>query len=300
MTLAHARIKYPRPLAAPTDGAGGNFYNEPLKPDGRDFPCKGLHKKAGVSKTPTTTWTAGQEAYFEILGHNSAGGGEGSLAAHSGGSCQASLSFDDGETWKVLHSYHGGCPRGVRLGSNMAGPNQTFSFLVPEQTRTGTALFSWTWIAVTGNRNEMFQNCASVMIDGSGASMLEDFPDMFVGDMSIAGHIGPGECRSSSRTALEYPNPGNSITIDEVPSIPFKKPTAGKCYSKATVNNATMTTLSTTVTSTLTSSSSSSTVSTAQTTDTDAKCENPTPTVFSLVVNDANYPCTCTCEKRKP
>ncbi|CAF4661403.1 unnamed protein product, partial [Rotaria magnacalcarata] len=80
----------------------------------------------------------------------------------------------------------------------------------------------------------------------------------------------------------------------------FKKPTAGKCYSKATVNNATMTTLSTTVTSTLTSSSSSSTVSTAQTTDTDAKCENPTPTVFSLVVNDANYPCTCTCEKRKP
>lgn len=80
--------------------------------------------------------------YSRILGHNSQGG-EGSLAAHSGGSCQASLSFDDGETWKVLHSFQGGCPRGARLGSNMAGSNQTFPFLVPENTKAGKALFSW-------------------------------------------------------------------------------------------------------------------------------------------------------------
>lgn len=65
MVTGHARIKYPRPLAAPTDGAGGNYYNEPLKADGRDFPCKGLHKKAGVSKAPTATWKAGEEAHFE-------------------------------------------------------------------------------------------------------------------------------------------------------------------------------------------------------------------------------------------
>ena len=64
------------------------------------------------------------------------------MAAHSGGSCQASLSFDNGETWKVLHSYIGGCPRGVALGSNMAGNDQTFRFLVPQNTKTGDALFS--------------------------------------------------------------------------------------------------------------------------------------------------------------
>jgi hypothetical protein len=35
-------------------------------------------------------------------------GVEGPLAAHSGGSCQASISFDIGKTFKVLHSYEGG------------------------------------------------------------------------------------------------------------------------------------------------------------------------------------------------
>lgn len=65
VVTAHARIKYPRPFAAPTDGAGGNYYNEPLKADGRDFPCKGLHKNAGVNKNPTATWKAGEETYFE-------------------------------------------------------------------------------------------------------------------------------------------------------------------------------------------------------------------------------------------
>lgn len=68
---------------------------------------------------------------------------EGNLAAHSGGSCQASLSFDNGETWKVLHTYQGGCPRDVPLYSNFAGENQTFTFHVPEETRAGKALFSW-------------------------------------------------------------------------------------------------------------------------------------------------------------
>lgn len=43
----------------------------------------------------------------------------------------------------MLHSFQGGCPRGVRLGSNMADKNQTFPFLVPENTRAGNALFSW-------------------------------------------------------------------------------------------------------------------------------------------------------------
>ncbi|CAF3707775.1 unnamed protein product [Rotaria sp. Silwood1] len=116
--IADARIKHPRPLAAP-----GNYYNSPLRPDGSDFPCKRLHKSAGVDKTPVETWQAGQQARFEILGHGTSGG-ERSLAAHSGGSCQASLSFDGGgETWKVLHSFQGGCPKDVRLGSNIAGKN---------------------------------------------------------------------------------------------------------------------------------------------------------------------------------
>ena len=76
-----------------------------------------------------------------ILGHMFKG--EGNLAAHSGGSCQASISFDNGKTWKVLHSFIGGCPRGTKLGSNMAGADQKFPFKVPQETRAGVALFSW-------------------------------------------------------------------------------------------------------------------------------------------------------------
>lgn len=78
---------------------------------------------------------------FRILGHGTTGG-EGNMAAHGGGSCQASLSFDNGETWKVLHSFVGGCPRGVAPHSNMGSNNQTFRFLVPANTKAGDALFS--------------------------------------------------------------------------------------------------------------------------------------------------------------
>lgn len=76
-----------------------------------------------------------------ILGHVTAG--EGALAAHSGGSCQASISFDNGVSWRVMHTYHGGCPRDVPYNSNLAGPNQTFTFVVPPQAKAGIALFSW-------------------------------------------------------------------------------------------------------------------------------------------------------------
>lgn len=61
----HARIKYPRPLGASPDNPDGNYYNGPLSPDGSQFPCKGLHKKGGVDKTPTAVWEAGKQAYFE-------------------------------------------------------------------------------------------------------------------------------------------------------------------------------------------------------------------------------------------
>jgi hypothetical protein len=70
---------------------------------------------------------------------------EGNLAAHSGGSCQASLSFDNGTTWKVLHSFIGGCPAGTKLNSNMVDPkaSQVFEFNIPEGTKSGESLFAW-------------------------------------------------------------------------------------------------------------------------------------------------------------
>lgn len=64
---AHARIRYPKPLGAPVETPAGNYYNGPLRADGSEFPCKGLHKRSDIDKTPTVTWKAGQEAYFEYV-----------------------------------------------------------------------------------------------------------------------------------------------------------------------------------------------------------------------------------------
>lgn len=278
LVVGHARIKHPRPLAAPDDSPSGNYYNAPLRPDGSEFPCKGLHKKAGVNKNPTETWEAGKETRFEILGHGSSG--EGSLAAHSGGSCQASLSFDNGETWKVLHSFIGDCPRGARLGSNIAGKNQTFPFTVPAHTKAGIALFSWSWIAVTGNRMEMYQNCAVVQITGSGTSTLDDLPDMYVGDLNLPGQIGAGQCRSYSGHAIEFPNPGTAKTMTSVSGIGFKKPTDGNCFAKRSNNNQTTSSTPTSSSATVktTSGKTTSMPSSASTRPTTTRATIPSPT----------------------
>ena len=57
-------------------------------------------------------------------------------AAHSGGSCQISFSYDNGKTWIVIQSWEGNCPR-VQKGSegqltNIYDTNQDYSFHIPE------------------------------------------------------------------------------------------------------------------------------------------------------------------------
>ena len=64
---AHARIRRPIPLAAVPENPSGNEYNKPLRIQGNEnpFPCKNLHKKPGVNKSPTEVWQAGRIARFE-------------------------------------------------------------------------------------------------------------------------------------------------------------------------------------------------------------------------------------------
>ncbi|KAF8414628.1 hypothetical protein BGX38DRAFT_1247425 [Terfezia claveryi] len=198
----------PKPLGyGTTPQLDGNAYNDPLKYDGSDFPCKGLIGVADM--TPQAQWTAGSMGMFEIW-PNEGNGGEGNLAAHSGGSCQISLSYDNGKTFKVLKSFEGGCPRDVPLNSNLAGPNQTFTFEIPKEAKSGNALAAWTWIARTGNRGELYMNCASVTIQGSGTSTLDNLPDMFVGEL-LKGDIKDGMCISTQEFYFSFPSPGDNV-----------------------------------------------------------------------------------------
>ena len=165
----------------------------PLKPEGTNFPCKGylkdLDTPAGGS---TKTYTAGQQTTFKT---------EGVEAAHNGGSCQVSLSFDQGKTWKVIKSFIGNCVRSA--GGNTFDPNQEYSFTIPAEAKSGDALWAWTWFNQTGNR-EMYMNCAHITIQGSGTSTLDDLPDMFVANVNNG-------LKTEENKDLEFPDPGKDV-----------------------------------------------------------------------------------------
>lgn len=65
LVSGHARIRRPKPLGAPVENPSGNFYNAPLDHLGSEFPCKNLHMKPDIDKTPTQVWQAGQVGMFE-------------------------------------------------------------------------------------------------------------------------------------------------------------------------------------------------------------------------------------------
>lgn len=161
--------------------------NAPLKPDGSDFPCKGFLKDFNSSPAgdSTATWAAGSPQTVTLLGE----------AIHDGGSCQLSLSYDGGKTFRVIKSIEGSCPN----------DGHKLDFNVPADAKQGKAIFAWTWFNHTGNR-EMYMNCAAVDITGSGTSTLDDRPDIF------EANIGK-DCKTVDSTDLEFPDPGSELQV---------------------------------------------------------------------------------------
>lgn len=197
--LAHIEITYPPPLRSkynPNTSEGKIDYSmtSPLDQSGSNFPCKGyqtdLSTPGGAS---VATWAAGSTHNYSV----SSGG-----ALHGGGSCQASLSYDNGTSFKVIHSYIGSCP--ISFG-------ESFDFTVPSDAATGPALFAWTWYNMIGNR-ELYMNCASVTIAAaSGARSApsvayKDRPDMWVANMNNG-------CLSVETKEVIFPDPGPASDV---------------------------------------------------------------------------------------
>lgn len=136
---AHMAITYPPPLRSKENPFSGQNIDysitSPLSASGSDFPCKGTLNLLGTAAaSPVATWQAGQQYNMTIAGG----------ANHNGGSCQASLSFDSGKTFTVIHSYIGNCP--------VAGTS-SLTFTLPADTPSAKdALFAWTWFNNVGNR----------------------------------------------------------------------------------------------------------------------------------------------------
>lgn len=132
---------------------------------------------------------------------------------------QASISYDNGATFKVIKSFIGNAPRNT--GGNGVDPNQTYDFTIPADAAPGDAIFSWSWFNEVGNR-EMYQNCAVITITGSGTSKLTDLPDMFVAN------VGNG-CATTETVDLEFPNPGQFIERGTAASGSKPGPPVGTC-----------------------------------------------------------------------
>ncbi|KAI6244632.1 hypothetical protein HI914_07366 [Erysiphe necator] len=196
----HMEMFYPAPFRSrynPHIAAGTADFSmtSPLKSDGSDFPCKGYHrdmKDTAGAGAPVATWNAGSTYNYTIVGG----------AAHNGGSCQAALSYDNGATFKVIHSYIGDCPI-MNTGN--------FDFTVPSDAKSGNAIFAWSWLNQVGNR-EYYMNCASVQIDGSQSTSgspkvsFSSRPDLFVAN------LGTG-CTTVEGKDTVYPEPGPDVSI---------------------------------------------------------------------------------------
>ncbi len=195
-TTAHMQLSYPPPLKSksnPNTSPANIDYSmtSPLKTDGSDFPCKGY---LALLNTPqgqaVTSWSAGGRYNFTVSGG----------AAHGGGSCQAALSVDGGTTFRVLHSYEGGCP--------LQG-DSSFGFEVPADTpAVRGAVFAWTWFNRLGNR-EMYMNCAVVdIVAGGGQGRVKvafaNRPGLF------RANIGNG-CRTVESADVRFPDPGPDV-----------------------------------------------------------------------------------------
>ncbi|KAK7415847.1 hypothetical protein QQX98_005629 [Neonectria punicea] len=205
---AHMEMIFPPPFKSKANPFAGSDVDysmtAPLEASGGNFPCKGYQSLLGTDAGKATASFKPGETYNMTI----TGG-----ANHGGGSCQASLSFDKGTTWKVIHSYVGNCP---------AAGTSSFDFTIPTDTPSGEAVFAWTWFNQIGNR-EMYMNCAAVDITGGSAkraSALSSRPDMFVAN------VGNG-CTTKESSDLAFPDPGDEVDDDSSNT----SPPVGSCAS---------------------------------------------------------------------
>lgn len=190
--MGHMEMSWPYPLRSKYNPA--NSYSiidysmtSPLAADGSNFPCKGYQNDRPF--VPVVTYSAGSTYNMTVAGS----------AVHGGGSCQLSLSYDNGATFRVIKSMIGGCPL-----------TSTYDFTIPSYAPNGDALLAWTWQNEQGNR-EYYMNCAQVAVSGSSASKrdtssFEALP--FVWKANIAGI---NTCTTTEGEDPVYPQPGPDV-----------------------------------------------------------------------------------------
>ncbi|KAJ3358302.1 hypothetical protein GGF32_000536 [Allomyces javanicus] len=148
------------------------------------FPCRGAPVGSSV-----LTVQPGGTIQVQL------GGG----AAHNGGHCQFSISYN-GQDFVVLKTVLTGC---------MAAAGNSFSVPVPSTIPGGKAIFSWSWVNASGNR-EFYQNCADITINGPASGALSG-PKMVVAN--VPGYPTIGEFGAGADPGLSYYHSAPTIQI---------------------------------------------------------------------------------------
>ncbi|KAL1954107.1 hypothetical protein VTO42DRAFT_1731 [Malbranchea cinnamomea] len=124
----------------------------------------------------------------------SVGGGD----SHGGGSCQFSLSYDGGKTFRVVKSIVGSCPL-----------LNEYAFTVPSDAPAGEALFAWTWF----NRLEkILHRTERTRRRGWGRQRTADDvpfdqrPEMFVANIG-----NNPRCKTIDGEDVLFPDPGPDV-----------------------------------------------------------------------------------------
>jgi len=185
---AHLELTSPFPLHSkynPNVPEASKDYSmtSPLATDGSQYPCKGYIASASDPlMKPVKTVAAGSSVNYQIAG----------TATHGGGSCQMSMSYDNGKSWNVIQSIMGGC----------MVDGQSLDVTIPSEAPSGDALFAWSWFNQLGNR-EMYQNCAVVTVTNGGSGLTGPAP--------FVANVGVNDCHTIEGVDVVFPNPGPNV-----------------------------------------------------------------------------------------
>ncbi|KAF3800783.1 hypothetical protein GCG54_00009454 [Colletotrichum gloeosporioides] len=211
--------------------------NGPVAKDGSDWPCKGEvdYDGFGVSNI----WKRGSTEYLQAMGG----------ASHGGGSCQISVTRDLKPTrkseWKVIHSIHGGCPirnlTDVNYGDSptVVLPS-VYNFTVPTWLPVGPAVMAWTWYG-RWSVPEMFMNCAPIVVLGHDQDAdvpEEDLAAKFdQAPLIFEANNGNGCLTQNKGSCVKFPEPGDSLVVNEECSLDESTMFTGECGPGITLAN---------------------------------------------------------------
>ncbi|KAJ1967693.1 hypothetical protein IWQ62_001698 [Dispira parvispora] len=82
-------------------------------------------------------------------------------ATHNGGNCEFSLSYDGGKTFVAIQTIMKTCFLN----------GKTFNVPIPKDAPSGKAVFAWSWVNATGNR-EFYMTCSDIEIQGTPGGKL--------------------------------------------------------------------------------------------------------------------------------